>query len=149
MAEAKQTIIETTQKLLDMLGITAGITVEKADEGYNVTLETEEGGLLIGYHGETLEALQTIIALSSAKALGEFARISLEIGDYKKNRIDSLKYLAEQAKEKALESKQEVVIPNLKSWERRIIHTLLAEDEKVTSVSTGEGRDRVLAVRPK
>ncbi len=149
MADNTKKVIETTRKLLDMLGITAEVAVEENDDVYDITLETEEGGILIGYHGETLEALQTIISLSVAKALGEFVRVSLEIGDYKKNRIESLKYLVEQAKERALESNQEVVIPNLKSWERRIIHTMLAEDEKVTSVSAGEGRDRVLAIKPK
>ena len=56
------------------------------EEAIAVLLKTEDTGMIIGYHGETLEALQLILALVLAKERGEFKRVSLEVGDYKKNR---------------------------------------------------------------
>ncbi|HXS14564.1 MAG TPA: R3H domain-containing nucleic acid-binding protein, partial [Candidatus Saccharimonadales bacterium] len=94
-------------------------------------------------------ALQTIISLVSSHELGEFVRVSIEVGDYKKNRVEYLKHVVEQAKDQALSQNIAVSLPNLKAWERRIVHTMLADDTEVTSESMGEGRDRVLTVKPR
>jgi spoIIIJ-associated protein len=113
------------------------------------TLETEDTGIIIGYHGETLEALQLVLSLLIAKERGEFKRVSLEVGDYKKNRSEWLERLAVDAKERALSENKEVYLSELKSWERRVIHLLLQDDKEVVSESTGEGKDRVLVIKPK
>ena len=147
--EELQTIQQVAEKLLSMLGVSASVEVTEGEEVAEVLLQTEESGMLIGYHGETLEALQTVISLVASKELGSFIRVSLEVGDYKKNRVEYLKHLVEQAKDQALSQGQAVSLPNLKSWERRIVHTLLADDKEVASESMGEGRDRVLTIKPR
>jgi predicted RNA-binding protein Jag len=59
MTKNKEQIIkETADKLFQLLGVTAEVAVEINDESANVSLTTEDTGMLIGYHGETLEALQ-------------------------------------------------------------------------------------------
>ena len=142
-------IQKVTEKILSLLDVEATVSVEIKDEHAAVTLDTEDSGVLIGYHGETLESLQLIIALCAAKELGEFTRVSLEIGDYKKNREDRIRELVEEAKEQVVEKSQSVTLPDLKAWERRFVHMLLAEDSEVKSVSSGEGRDRILEIQPK
>jgi len=119
------------------------------EEAISLTLETEESGIVIGYHGETLESLQLILALIIAKETGEFKRVSIEVGDYKKNRNEWLEKIALDAKEKALETGREVYLSDLKSWERRVVHLLLQDDKEVVSESSGEGKDRVLIVKSK
>jgi spoIIIJ-associated protein len=84
-----------------------------------------------------------------AKKIGKFIRVSIEVDGYKKNRTEYLERLASQMKERALEENREQVVESLKSWERRIVHMLLQEDDQVTSESAGEGRDRVLIIKPK
>ncbi|MGH7245678.1 MAG: protein jag [Candidatus Levyibacteriota bacterium] len=140
---------ETAEKILELLGVSATVDVTSGDEAVEVVMQTEETGMLIGYHGETLEALQLVLSLCVAKAAGEFIRVSVEIGDYKKNRIDYLNQLVAQAKEQVMTEGKEVTLPNLKSWERRVVHMLLQDDKDVISESVGEGRDRVLTIRPK
>ena len=81
--------------------------------------------------------------------MGRFVRISIEVDGYKKNRMDYLHKLAVQIKEKALAENKEQVLMSLKSWERRVIHLFLQDDEQVTTESSGEGRDRVLLIKPK
>lgn len=114
-----------------------------------VTLETEDTGIVIGYHGEVLEALQLLLSLVVAKELGEFYRVHVEVGDYKKNRESYLHNLALNAKERALDENTEQVISSLRPWERRVVHLFLQEDEDVETESIGEGRDRVLVVKPR
>ncbi len=149
MATKNKTVEKTIKKLFDLLGIKAEFTIAEDEEAISVSLETDDTGMIIGYHGETLEALQLVLSLVLAKELGEFKRVSLEVGDYKKNRTEYLEKLALDFKERAIASGKEVYISDLKSWERRIVHMLLQNDEEVVSESSGEGKDRVLVIRQK
>jgi len=154
-------IIErTTEKLLKLLGVDGDFEIlettspkpsedkEEAKENVEIVLNTKDTGIVIGYHGDTLEGLQLILSLCVAKELGRFVRVSVDVGDYKKNRTEQLKALAMETKERVLSEGREVAIPELKSWERRVVHLLLKEDKEVSSGSRGEGRDRILVVSP-
>lgn len=140
---------ETIEEIFKSLSIEGDFEVEENDEGYDIKLETPDSGIVIGHHGDTLEALQIITSLVLSKKSGEFKRVSVEVGDYKKNRSEYLTNLALQTKERVLSTKSEIYLPDLKSWERRIVHMLLADDKEVLSESIGEGKDRVLVVKPR
>ncbi len=141
-----QTLVDDLFATLDISG---SATVEEQNEMIHVVLETEDGGMVIGYHGETLEAIQLVLSLMVAKKIGRFIRVSVEVGDYKKNRQEYLEKLASQTRERVVSEQREVVLSDLKSWERRVIHMLLQADEEVESESMGEGKDRVLVIRPR
>lgn len=146
----KKIIEETVGKLFSLLGVQSPFTITDSQEGVEIVLQTaDENGILIGYHGETLEALQLILALVIAKNAGKFIRVSVEIGEYKKNRMEYLQRLVNEIKGKVLEEKNGISLPNLKSWERRHVHMLLQDDTEVMSESSGEGRERVLTIYPK
>ena len=137
------------EEILVKLEIDGRFNLVQSDEVLDIIMETKDTGIVIGYHGEILESLQLVLSLAIAKALGRFVRISLEVDGYKKNRTDYLEKLAQQVKEKALSENKEQVLMSLKSWERRVIHMFLQNDEQVMSESSGEGRDRVLLIKPK
>lgn len=153
MSKSKKTTKKTTEEYIkeffENLSIETSFEMEETEEEIRLTLETQDSGMIIGYHGETLDALQLILALVLAKKLGAFKRVSIEVGDYKKNREEWLRKLASDAKEKAVSQSREVILEELKPWERRIIHLIFAQDDEVVSESSGEGRERVLVVRPK
>lgn len=131
------------------LEINGDFVLEQKDNSLDIQLDTEDTGIVIGYHGEILESLQLVTSLVVSRAVGRFMRISIEVGDYKKNRSEYLEKLAQQAKERALEEGQEQELTNLKSWERRIVHIYLEGDKEVISESAGEGRERKLIIRSK
>lgn len=143
------TIHEILGKLFSEVEIEGTFELAEGENTVEVMLDTKDTGIVIGYHGEILEALQLIASLIVAKKLGKFVRISIEVGDYKKNRIEYLHSLAQQTKERVLADGREADLSNLKSWERRVIHVALQDDDKVTSESVGEGRDRRLVVKLK
>lgn len=143
------TIKKTTEKLLPLLDIEGEVSVEEKEEGASVVLATDDSGIVIGHHGETLEALQLVLSLVCAKELGNFVRIALEVGDYRKDREEYLRNLAQTSKEKAISEGREVALPMLKPWERRVIHLMFQNDEQVASESVGEGKERVLVVKPR
>lgn len=142
-------IAEKLLKLLDVDGDFEILKTKDDGESINMVLNTKDTGVVIGYHGDTLEGLQLVLSLCVARNLGRFVRISIDVGDYKKNRTEWLKTLALETKERVLADGKEMAIPELKSWERRVVHLLLEKDEEVISESQGEGRDRVLVVKPK
>ena len=140
---------EIIEDLLQRLQISGAVTLTATEGAIDAVLETEESGIVIGYHGEALEALQLIFSLMVSKKIGHFVRVNLEVGDYKKNRSEYLERLAMQTKERVLAENKEHILPSLKSWERRVVHMILQNDEEVVSESMGEGKDRVLVVKPR
>ncbi len=144
-----KTIKETAEELFKLLGIEGGFDISEGEEAIEINLDTQDSGIVIGYHGDTLESLQLVLSLCFAKQTGEFKRVSVEVGEYKKKREEWLKNLALETKEKVLSENKEVYLSDLKSWERRVVHLLLQDDQEVISESIGEGKDRVLVVKPK
>ncbi len=150
MTKKEEKIIkDTTEELLKLLGIEGGIEINFGDEAVDIVLDTPDSGVVIGRHGDILESLQLVLSIVISKKLNRFLRISLEVGDYKKNREEWLKNTALDAKNKVMSQGREITLPELKAWERRIVHLTLKDDEEVISESVGEGRDRVLIIRPK
>lgn len=150
MAQKEEKVIqETIAEILNKLEIVGDFDFTVTENEVSMVLQTDDSGIVIGYHGEVLESLQLVLSLALSKKVGEFTRVSVEVGDYKKNRSDWLENLAMRAKEKALQQNSEVPLTNLKSWERRIVHMLFQEDTEVVSESVGEGRNRTLVIKPR
>lgn len=148
-AKERKEVEKLIEKVFALLEVEGTFTLEEQDDILDIMMETQDTGIVIGYHGEVLESLQLILSLVIAKKIGRFARVSIEVDGYKKNRTEYLHTLAIQVKEKALSENREQVLSSLKSWERRIIHLFLQNDEQVTSESSGEGKERVLVIKPR
>ena len=145
----EEVIKNTIREMMNLLEIDGDFDLSLKDDEAEIQLDTKATGIVIGYHGEILESLQLILSLCISKKIGRFIRVSIEVGDYKKNRIDYLENLTVQMKERVNLERKEVALPNLKSWERRIVHMLLQEDKDVVSESIGEGKTRTLVIKPK
>ena len=134
------------EEFFKVLNIDGTFELAFGEDIIDVVLEAKDTSLVIGYHGETLEALQLVLALVVS---GKFIRVSLEVGDYKKKRSEFLKVLATKTKDRVLIEGREISLPELKSWERRVVHLLLQEDKEVVSESVGEGKNRTLVIKPR
>lgn len=144
--KAREFVAETTR----LMGLDAEVVVNEAEEG-EITLEIRgEGlGLLIGRHGATLDALQMLAAIVANPGHDPSARIVVDAENYRERRREMLRKMALQQAEKAKESQQEVVIPDLKAFERRIIHLALKDDPEVETYSEGDGEDRCIVISPR
>ncbi len=154
ITQAKEDISEvvksSAEQLLHNLEIPAAVTVELSEDGiYQVVVHTDESGLLIGYHGETLSSFQMILGLLVFRQSGEWARLLVEVGDYRARRQEQLQAMAEGYARQALSTGQPVYLPFLPPVERRIIHLALEARSDVMTESEGEGRQRRVVVKPK
>lgn len=126
------------------------ISIEENEDHIKCIIEVDEAdsGILIGYHGEKIDALQLITNIISNYKSDEYKPIQIDIAGYRERRRQSLEDLAKKASFKALESGREILLPPLPAYERRIIHSFLGDDSQVETYSEGEGRNRRLVVRP-
>lgn len=149
--EDKKILEELSKELLKLSGVKVEVEVSKLEEdSYEVDLKTEgETGLLIGFRGENINAIQTVLTLMFKGKTDKWIRVVVNIGDYRQKQEDKLKALADQSVERALETKTPQPIYNLTASQRRIIHLYLVDHKRVESVSEGEGDERYLVVKPK
>lgn len=148
-------IKKITSEILEKAQITTTVTVEEKEEEnenvkekyYQVNVETTDSGLLIGYHGETLNSLQLILGVIIFNKLGEWKRIIVDIGDYRKAREQSIKEMVDRVVLEVEENGKPVTLPLTTPYERRIVHMMLTNNSKVMSESLGEGKDRKLTIK--
>lgn len=145
----ESTIEKIAQELLEHLEVEAEVkVVQDKEELVTVFIKTEEPGVLIGYHGQTLDAIQLLLLMMAYRQLGEWTRILVEVNDYRQKRKESLERLALSLAQRAKFSGESQVLPPMSSFERRVIHLALAEDPEVETVSEGEEPERRVVVKP-
>ena len=119
---------------------------EKPDCTY-IMLEGEGLGAIIGHRGETLDALQYLVGLA-ANGAGGYYKVSLNIGDYRERREQTLTALAKRVSEQVLRTGKNRTLEPMNPYERRIIHTAVQEIDGVVSNSYGEGSARRVVISP-
>ncbi|MGD9497884.1 MAG: RNA-binding cell elongation regulator Jag/EloR [Armatimonadota bacterium] len=147
LAEAARDLL---QRMIDLMGVegTARIAGASEDE-VRLNVEGEDIGLLIGRHGATLDAVQLIVAIAANRAVNDGARVIVDAEDYRARHASMIESRARKLAEEAKQTGKEVVVPDLKAYERRLMHLALKSDPDVETYSEGEGDDRVLVISPK
>jgi len=140
---------EITQELFGLLQMKVTFTIKKEEEVFVIQLKTEDPGVLIGYHGQALAALQQMITMIAFKKNGEWVRILVDVEDYREKRKEVLERMAISIAEKVKASGKSQLLPPMSSFERRIVHVILAERPEVETVSEGEGDQRHIVVKLK
>ena len=131
------------------MGVETKIAVEESEGVFNIQMETEQPGILIGYHGETLAAIQLMVGMIAWRKLGEWTKVLANIGDYRERRKESLERMALSVAQKAKFSGQPQALPPMSAFERRLIHLALSADPEVETLSEGEGKERHVVVKSK
>ena len=117
------------------------------DNGALIILDGEGLGVIIGHRGETLDALQHLVSLAANNSGGYF-KVTLNIGDYREKREQTLISLAKRVASQVLKTSRNKALEPMSAYERRIIHTAVQEIEGVCSASTGEGKNRRVVIFP-
>ena len=119
--------------------------IQEKDNYIHVNLKGEELGFLIGYRGETLYNMQTILSAIAGKGIQNKIRVILDIQDYKQKREKTLEELAEKVANTVVRTKKSIKLEPMKAYERKIIHTKLQQHPKVET-SIGEEPYRKIIV---
>lgn len=104
---------------------------------------------LIGYRGETINALQNLLSAIGNKNVENRVRILVDIGGYKEKREETLKQLARKLERTIKRNGRKIILEPMTSYERKIIHTELQDSDYVTTYSIGEEPRRKIVVEKK
>ena len=113
-------------------------TVEIKDFEIYIDINGENVNYLIGYRGETINALQIILSSIANKKSSSKIRIYLDIAGYKEKRVKTLEELAEKIARTVVRTGKSITLEPMTAYERKIIHSKLQENEKVKTFSKGE-----------
>lgn len=117
-------------------GIKYNIEIEKSEINVNIT--GENVNYLIGYRGENINALQTILSAIANKKSSSRIRVFVDVEGYRERRIKTLEELAEKIARTVIRTGKQVTLEPMSAYERKIIHTKLQNHDKVKTFSKGE-----------
>ncbi len=119
------------------------------DEYIYVTLNGEEAGRLIGYRGETLNAMQLVLSSIANKKIEGKVRIILDIENYREKRKIALEELADKLARTVIRNGKQVTLEPMSAYERKIIHNRLQDSQRVKTYSVGEEPYRKVVITKK
>lgn len=142
----KTRVIDFLNGILEKFEVNGSVTCEEGTNEIRFNISGDNVGKLIGYRGETLNAIQFL--LGSLKVSGEGKiRLYLDIEGYKDKRAEALIELANKMADKAEEIERNVHLDPMTPYERRIVHTALQNRTLVETESTGEGEKRHVVIK--
>ncbi len=153
-AITSQTPIEAGKEFLKKIFANMNLVVEidqiDKEEIVLFDLKGKDLGILIGRHGQTLDALQYLTNLAANKNAGEDrVRIVLDVEDYRKRREETLCRLAQRLASKVKRRGQRIVLEPMSRHERKIIHMALQDDPKIATYSEGDEPYRKIVITAK
>ena len=133
------------------IGLSAEAELYACEDGTRrITIVGEDASALIGHHGDTLDALQYLANLASAKknANGERdkSRVTLDIEGYRAKREATLRALARRMGAKALKNRRSIMLEPMSAYERRIIHSEIQKMEGISTNSIGSDNNRKIVI---
>jgi spoIIIJ-associated protein len=149
--EQADAVADFIEELLDRMGIDA--IAEPTTHAGHVYVDIVEGpeddmALLIGRHGQTLDAIQELARTAVGRRLDQRIRVLIDVEDYRKRQDDRLMELAREVAERVADSGEEERLDPMNAYERKLVHDAVAEVDGVESVSEGTDPDRFVVVRP-
>lgn len=145
-------VMEAKQFLSDVCKqMDVEVNIESTIDGKYVyfQLNSDKTGLLIGKRGQTLNALQILTQVVLNRFSEEFMNVILNAENYREKREETLVLLANRLANKVIKEKKEISLEPMPSFERKIIHAALANNEKIKTYSVGTDPHRHLVISPK
>ncbi len=137
--------------LISDIGLSAEAALFSCEDGTRrIIISGDDASTLIGHHGDTLDALQYLANLASARkninGERDKSRVTIDIEGYRAKREDTLRALARRMAAKALRNKRSVMLEPMSAYERRIIHSEIQNVEGVSTNSIGSDNNRKIVI---
>ncbi len=144
--QLKERVTNFIVELAKKMKIEVNVECEITDNDLNFNISGQNVGKLIGYRGETMNAIQTLLGGLKRAGEGRY-RLYIDIENYKKAREQSIVDLANKMADKAEEIERNVHLDPMNPYERRIVHSALQNRELVETESMGEGEKRHVVIK--
>jgi len=145
---AAQCVRELLEEVARGIGIDAGVRVEEDADGVTAEFLGDDLGLLIGHHGQTIDAIQHLAYRIAFRRCGAPVRVVVDAAGYRERRAVALRAAADQAAETAVHDRRPVSLEAMSALERKVVHEHLKTRHDVETYSEGQEPDRRLVVAP-
>lgn len=150
LENAKNRITDFLKELLEKISDKKfEYSVEIKEQNIEVTINGEDSGFLIGYRGEVLNSLQTIMSSIANKNSNSRIKVILDIENYRNKRKETLENLAVKVSKTVSKTGKSITLEPMGAYERKIIHSKLQESKYVTTHSIGEEPNRRIVISKK
>jgi spoIIIJ-associated protein len=151
LEEQADAVADFVEELLERMGIDA--IAEPTTHRGHVYIDIVDGpeddmALLIGRHGQTLDAIQELARTAVGRRLDDRIRVLVDVGDYRKRQEERLVEGAREVAERVQRTGSEEQLDPMNAYERKLVHDVVAEFEGLESISEGVDPDRFVVVRP-
>jgi len=136
------------EEIVEALDLEAEVGVSEDAETLTGVIDGEDVGLLIGRHGQTIDALQHLAVRIAYRGDGDRKRVVVDAGGYRARREEALLRQADQAASEAIQYGRAVPLDAMVAAERRIVHEHLRDRHDIETYSEGDEPDRRLVVAP-
>ena len=147
--EVVKFIKDTLYDIDKYIGIDINLEVRKREDQITIKMFSDNNNILIGKGGRTLMALQTYIKQLLYNTTQEKISFVLDVENYKEKRIKGIEYLAKKIAKEVANTKVDVTLDSMNSYERRIVHEALSKDRYVYTESIGEEPNRCVVIKYK
>lgn len=150
-SEAETKLKTLTEELLSKMGLDITVSVEEQEDKFSVEVGGEDSAILIGKRGESLDGFQFLLnaLFNKGKKHEDYKRVVVDSNNYKSRREDTLKILAERTAARAVRENQDIRLEPMSANERRIIHSALADSDRVETESKGNEPNRYVVIKLK
>jgi spoIIIJ-associated protein len=145
---AGERVRELLERLADEIGVDADVRVHEDDDGVIAEYVGDDLGLLIGHHGQTIDAIQHIAYRIAFRGERERKGVIVDAAGYRERRAVALRAAADQAAEAAVSDRRAVSLEAMSALERKVVHEHLKTRHDVETYSEGQEPDRRLVVAP-
>lgn len=150
---SKKDIINFIKEFIENLSKNMGITINsevRENEGiYNVLLVTDNNPIIIGKDGRTIDAIQLLIRQALTTQVGKNIKVIIDASDYRNNKQRNFEREIKKIAKEVLKTRVEAKLDPMNSYNRRIVHSLLADYENIETESFGETPNRYVVIRYK
>jgi spoIIIJ-associated protein len=141
---------ELLERTIATVGVSAAVRIEEREDEIVATLVGDDLGVLIGRHGQTIDALQYLANAIGYRAFGESrVPVVVDAAGYRARRAASLETIARRGAEQATATGSRVELEPMTAVERKIVHELLKDDPEVETGSEGAEPHRFVVVFPR
>jgi spoIIIJ-associated protein len=138
---------ELLERIADAAGVEATVELSESPDGLNAEYVGDDLGLIIGRHGETIDAIQHL-AYRIASLGGDRVSVLIDAAGYRERRAEALRATADQAAQQATSGNRAVALDAMSALERKVIHEHLKDRHDVETYSEGQEPSRYLVVAP-
>jgi spoIIIJ-associated protein len=148
MSEAAACVQELLGRIAEGIGVEAEVRITEEDDVVTGELVGDDLGLVIGHHGQTIDAIQHLAYRIAFRRTEEPIRVVIDAAGYRERRAVALRAAADQAAEAAIHDRRPVALEAMSALERKVVHEHLKGRHDVETYSEGQEPDRRLMVAP-